>query len=97
MFSSYLSRYGERKGKKVMKLMLDSYSKVTVINTGCYDAGPVREYAAECAEQFGLMKDEVPGSNRILHKMITGEWDEDIIVLDPSVSVKEEDFDFKEG
>ena len=96
MFRTYLSRYGERKGKKVMKLMLDSYSKVTVIDTGCYDAEPVREYAAECADQFGLMKDEVPGSNRILYKLITGEWDEDIIVLEPLVCVKEEDFDFKE-
>ena len=41
------------------------------------------------------MKDEVPGSNRILYKLITGEWDEDIIVLEPLVCVKEEDFDFK--
>ena len=35
-----------------MKMMLASYSSVTVIDTGCYEMEPVMEYADECAERF---------------------------------------------
>ena len=94
MLDNYLEKYGERKGKKLMKLMLDSYTHVTVIDTGCYDIGPVNDYADECAKQLNLQKNTVYGGNEPLAKLITGEWDEDIIVLDPSGHIREEDFDF---
>lgn len=87
-------RYGERRGLKAMKLMFDSYTKVTVIDTGCYELKPVQEYAEKCAEILGLEKCTVPGSNEILRKLITGEWDEDIIVKKPGEPVTDEDFEF---
>ena len=87
-------RYGERRGLKAMKLMFDSYTKVTVIDTGCYELGPVQEYAAKCAEILSLEDITVPGSNRILEKLITGNWDEDFIVKHPGEAVTEEDFEF---
>ena len=54
MFESYLVKYGKRKADKLMKKMLDSYTSVTVIDTGCYEMEPVIAYADECAERFGL-------------------------------------------
>ena len=50
MLDDFKKRYGERKGRKAMKLMLDSYDKVTIIETGCFDPVPVRAYADRCAE-----------------------------------------------
>lgn len=87
-------RYGERRGLKAMKLMFDSYTKVTVIDTGCYELGPVQDYAAKCAELLSLENLTVPGSNKILEKLITGDWDGDIIVKRPGEAVAEEDFEF---
>jgi hypothetical protein len=87
-------RYGERRGFKAMKLMFDSYTKVTVIDTGCYPLGPVEEYAQKCAEILELQKCTVAGSNEVLRKLITGDWDEDIIVKQAGDYVREEDFDF---
>ena len=87
-------RYGERRGLKVMKLMFDSYTKVTVIDTGCYDLEPVERYAEKCADLLGLELCKVPGSNEIMRKLISGEWDEDIIVKEPGEPVRDEDFDF---
>ena len=95
MFESYLAKYGKRKADKLMKLMLASYSSVTVIDTGCFDMEPVVEYADQCAERFGLDRKIVPGGNEPIKKLITGEWDEDIIVRKPGAPVKEEDFDFE--
>ena len=87
-------RYGERRGLKVMKLMFDSYTKVTVIDTGCYELQPVEGYAEKCADLLGLELCKVPGSNEIMRKLISGEWDEDIIVKEPGEPVRDEDFDF---
>ena len=95
MAEFYVDRYGERKGRKLMKRMLESYTDVTVIDTGCYEMDPVMEYADECAGIMELAKSVVPGSNQIMRKLITGEWDEDIIVKTPGEAVLEEDFEFE--
>ena len=94
MFESYLSKYGKRKADKLMKLMLASYSSVTVIDTGCFEMEPVVEYADQCAERFALKRNIVPGGNEPLRKLITGEWDEDMIIKEPGSSVTEEEFGF---
>lgn len=96
MLDSYLEKYGERKGRKLMKLMLDSYTDVTVIDSGCYELEPVLDYAEECAEKLGLNKSMVPGGNEPIRKLITGEWDNDIIVKQPGEEVREEDFEFEQ-
>lgn len=93
MFESYLSKYGRRKADKLMKLMLDSYTSVTVIDTGCFRMGPVLEYANTCAERFGLEPHIVPGGNEPLRKLITGCWDKDILICPPGKPVDEEAFD----
>ena len=95
MFESYLAKYGKRKADKLMKMMLDSYTSVTVIDTGCYEMEPVIAYADECAERFCLERRIVPGGNEVMQKLITGEWDEDIIVKEPGSSVTEEEFSFE--
>ena len=87
-------RYGERRGLRVMKLMFDSYTRVTVIDTGCYELQPVEEYAEKCADLLDLELCKVPGSNEIMRKLISGDWDEDIIVKEPGEPVRDEDFDF---
>ena len=96
MFESYLANYGKRKADKLMKIMLASYSSVTVIDTGCYEMEPVLEYADQCAERFGLARKIVPGGNEPLRKLITGDWDEDIVVAKPGQKIREEDFDFND-
>ena len=87
-------RYGEKRGLKAMKLMFDSYRKVTVINTGCFELAPVEDYAEKCAVLLDLEKCTVPGSNKVIRKLITGEWDEDIIVRMPGEKVTDKDFEF---
>lgn len=94
MFESYLAQYGKRKADKLMKMMLDSYSAVTVIDTGCYELEPVLDYAQKCAERFGLDRRIVPGGNEPLCKLLTGDWDGDIIIKEPGNMIVEDDFAF---
>ena len=94
MFESYLAKYGKRKADKLMKMMLASYTSVTVIDTGCYEMEPVIAYADKCAERFGLERRIVQGGNEPMRKLLTGEWDDDVIVRQPGERVAEEDFAF---
>ena len=94
MLDNYLEKYGERKGRKLMRLMLGSYTDVTVIDTGCYELGPVLDYADECIRQLNLTKSIVKGGNEPLRRLITGDWDEDIIVKQPGEYITEDDFEY---
>lgn len=94
MLERSISRHGERRGRRAMKLMFDSYRKVTMIDTGCYDLRPVCEYADKCREETGLEPCVVPGSNLVLEKLITCRWDGDILVKKPGERVAGADFEF---
>ena len=88
-------RYGDRRGIKAMKLMFDSYKKVTVIDTGCFELSPVEAYAERCAVLLDLEKSTVQGSNEVLRKLITCDWDEDILVKMPGEKIRDVDFEFR--
>ena len=94
MLERYISRHGERRGRRAMALMFDSYRKVTVIDTGCFELEPICRYAEKCREEIGLEPCTVKGSNRVLEKLITGRWDKDILVKSPGDEVKDKDFEF---
>ena len=66
-----------------------------MIDTGCYEMEPVIAYADECAERFCLERGIVPGGNEVMQKLITGNWDDDIIVKKPGSAVTEEEFSFE--
>jgi hypothetical protein len=56
---------------------------------------PVIAYADECAERFCLERRIVPGGNDVMQKLISGQWDEDIIVKELGSAVTEEEFSFE--
>lgn len=95
MLERACEKYGERRGTKAIRLMFDSYNSVDVIETGCYDEEPVREYARKCAAALDLTVCASRGGNRILEKLICGIADEDIIVKEAGERISAEDFEFR--
>ena len=67
----------------------DSYSHIDVIRTGIYDCdspeylAPVREDARFLDAQVGM----VPGSNTVLEKLVSGQWDDCFCVIEPGETV----------
>lgn len=94
IYNECLERYGEKRGRKAFKLMYDSYTLAAVIDDGCYDLEPVEEYARKTSELLGLDICTVDGSIHVFEKLLSGNWDDDIIVCEPGVVISEEDFDF---
>lgn len=96
MHERYVEKYGKRRGDRLMRMMFDSYNSVCVIDTGCYDLDPVREYARQCADMLDLDLIEEPGGNAVLENLIMGNYDENIIVHEPGEPITMDDFEVVE-
>ena len=91
----YIQKYGPRKAERLMKGMYGAYRAVSLIDTGCYQLDDVRGYAQECANTLGLPMRVDPGSNIVLEKLLSGKWDDDILVIAPGTSIQQDDFNYE--
>ncbi len=85
-------RYGEERALRVARIMLANYTRVLLIDTGNYRMREYRDFARSMADLFGLAFEEVAGSNRMLVKMLAGEWDSEFVVAEPGTSLELNDF-----
>lgn len=79
-----VERYGKERAQRVLKMMLEHYRRLVLIDTGAYpldDACLAKSY--EIAEMMGLKHQVVKGSIGMLKQLLTGPWDENFIVLEP--------------
>lgn len=74
-------RYGEERALRVARAMFGNYTRVALINTGNYKIDDYREFGMAMADFLELGFDELPGSNRMLLKMLAGNWDEEFLVV----------------
>lgn len=75
-------------------MWFDNYHALDIIDTGmndCYAEGYVAA-AQQNADQIGATLDFVPGSNRILEKLVSGRWDDQFIVAEPGQTLRHGDF-----
>jgi hypothetical protein len=94
-FSEYdglVESYGEDKARWLMGKILKNYTRLALINTGQYEIGRYRAYSQRMAERFGLRHEEIPGSNALIERMLSGAWDEDFVVARPGDTVSYMDF-----
>lgn len=92
-----VERYGEEKARRVSRIMLANYTRVLLIDTGNYQLEEYREFARVMAELFELAFEEVAGSNRMLVKLLEGDWDGEFIVIEPGGEFKLGDFLKEQG
>lgn len=89
----YAKRYGKEKAERMLEAYrlatLKSYANYTLINTGNYKIDEFRSRAKEMAEKAGLQYRETKGSNRLLVKMIKGEWDSEFEIAEPGEGIKD--------
>ncbi|MBU4193426.1 MAG: DUF1638 domain-containing protein [Actinobacteria bacterium] len=80
-------RYGEQRARRVTRAMLANYTRLALIDTGDYQMDEYRAFARLQAELLGLGYEEIPGSNRLLAKMLSGDWDSEFRVVPPGETV----------
>jgi hypothetical protein len=91
-YERMVAQYGKERADRIMKTMLKHYTRLVYIDTGRGDKQPYVEYARKTADQFNLRFEEIPGSNTLILKMLTGPWDEDFLVVQPGKTITYLDF-----
>lgn len=90
----YEAKYGTRKARRLLQVIYGSYTSVSVIDTKCYPLEKVVAMAQEAADDLGLKARVEPGNTKVLEKLLTGAWDEDILLVQPGCTVNLEDFEW---
>lgn len=93
LMDSYVAKYGEKKGQLLFDMMFAGYKKVSVIDTGVYDSydPDYLAYAQRAADLIDGELDHTPGSNMILQKLVSGQWDQQFMILEPGETMEEMD------
>lgn len=75
-------------------MWFDSYYFLDIIDTGynnCYEEA-YAEQAQKNADMIQAALDYVPGSNLILEKLVSGNWDEQFLIAEPGHIIQHSDF-----
>ncbi len=85
-------RYGEERARKIARTLFGNYTRIALINTGNYNIEEYREFARAMAEFLALRYEELPGSNRMLLKMLEGDWNDEFLIVPAGVPVPVDPF-----
>ena len=91
-YERMVTQYGKDRADRLMKTMLKHYTRLVYIDTGHADKRAYVEYARKTADQFNLQFEEIPGSNSLILKMLTGPWDDDMLVIERGKTISYLDF-----
>ncbi len=94
-FSEYdrlAEQYGADRADRLIRLSIRHYTRLALIDTGRGDMTPYRIYARRLAERWGLRFEEIPGSDALVRKMVSGPWDADFVVVPPGGTVRYDHF-----
>lgn len=94
MEQNLILKYGERRAKRVMKVWFDAYNRVDIVDTGVYDCYSEEyvERAKREAATIDVPYQYVPGSNIILEKLVSENWDEQFLIIEKGQAMSEKDF-----
>ena len=88
----YIQRYGEKKGRKIMKLMLANYKSYRMVETGAYDLAEWEDRARADAAALELEYGTQAGTVRVLEKLLRQEFDEEFLVVGPGETLTQRMF-----
>lgn len=86
--------YGMEFGTSIFGSWFQNYTNADIIDTGVYDCYS-EEYVTEAQKNADLIRCSlgyVEGSNRILEKLVSGQWDAQFVVLESGQEMTEQDF-----
>lgn len=90
----YEKKYGPKKAQRIMDIWFSYYTNANIIDTGAYDCREegFMQVAKMSAAAMDCELGYVKGSNRVLEKLISGQWDEQFLVIEPGRVLLMEDF-----
>jgi len=84
--------YGHKKALRIEKRMMGNYKRIALINNGAHNMSSYRAYGKRISDFLGFSFEEIFGSTQWLEKLISGNWDENFVVVEPGERVDPEMF-----
>jgi hypothetical protein len=84
--------FGAEKAQRVTGRILRNYTRLAFIDTGQGGTEGYRRYSQSMANRFGLRYAEIPGSKRLIRKMLRGPLDHEFVVARPGETITYLDF-----
>lgn len=75
------TKMGREKGDAYLQEIYHMIRDFYIIDTGCYDIEPVKEYIRPLAELLGASLQVIPGEYTVLKKIAREEFDEDFCIV----------------
>ena len=89
-YQEYVDRYGEDNAQYITE-MIDSwktsYNRMTYIDLPVGKAGGYQQQARQKADQLGWKFRVLPGSLTLLERLLTGQWDQDFLIIKPGQQI----------
>ena len=85
MLDNLRQEYGMERGTGIFGMWFADYTHADIIDTGVFDCYE-ESYVESIQKQADLIRCElgyVEGSNRILEKLVSGQWDEQFLIVPP--------------
>ena len=90
-YEELVEKYGEDNAKYIQETMgngVENYDRLAFIRMGIDGEDEFLDMARAEAEEKGLGFELIEGSMLLLNKLVNGEWDQDVLVVEPGQSIK---------
>ena len=86
-----VEKYGEKRAKRVMKMMLGHYERLGVVDTGAYPVEEILPETKKIAETLELRHEVMRTDGGYLQRLLTGPWNEEqFLIIEPGKKVEPE-------
>jgi hypothetical protein len=90
--AALIEKRGLERADRMMRLLLQHYTRIAIIDMGRHDLGPHHASVTDFAARFGLVVEHVRGSTRLLDALVADGWDDDFVIAPPGHELTLHDF-----
>jgi hypothetical protein len=87
-----IEKRGPERADKMMRLLLEGYTRIVTIDLGRQDLCDLRERVTGFAERFDLDVEPIRGTTRIVDALVADDWGDDFVVAPPGHELTLADF-----
>jgi len=86
-YEDSVEEFGEESADYIYEILLDGYQRALIVDTNVGDIDAVKELTRPFSEKFNLCQEVVEGDMRLFRQLVSGEWDENFIIIKPEETV----------
>ena len=90
IYGKAVEKYGERRAKRICDTMFASYTNVDVVDAGVFDCH-ADDFVAKMqreADFINVPLEFVEGSNIVMEKLVSGQWDHQFVIIEPGKTIE---------